>query len=269
MSSISKRTLGFSFSATMAALFLAAAPGLARATPVYASGHCDLCSDYDSAAGALELHYHFHAIGPGYDEDGNTLVGEIEPSSLYTRVSDVTKTTAPGGSTYSFLGASAGSDVWILPQNPVTTLPYLGFGTEELEPEDWSTGITYTLLGVSGPGEFSMWMSGTFGNPIVYWATSNGIVDGDGNYTDVYTQAALGHSHANWGFTAEGVYEVQMQISGTLADGTTKVSSDVETFTFLVGSDTVVPEPGTIAMLSSGAVGVLLSLWQRRRNKIG
>jgi surface-anchored protein len=267
MSIILKRMSGFTFVAAIAAAFLTATVERANATPVYASGHCDLCADYDPSEGTMELHYHFHAIGPGYDEDGNTLVGEIDPSELYTRVSDATKTTVPSG--YGFLGASVGSDVWILSQNPTTGVPFLGFGTEELDSDDWSTGITYTLLGVSGPGECSMWMSGSFGNPIVYWATSNGIVDGDGNYTDTYTQAALGHSHANWGFTAEGVYEVQMQISGILADGTTKVSSDVETFTFLVGSNTAVPEPGTVALLSSGAVGVLLGLWRRRRNKIG
>jgi surface-anchored protein len=82
----------------------------------------------------------------------------------------------------------------------------------------------------------------------------------------------LGHSHANWGFTTEGVYAVEMQISGDVMEykegvstGPTTVYSDVETFTFLVGSSTV-PEPGAIAMLSSAAVGLALSFWNRRRN---
>jgi surface-anchored protein len=258
MSSISKRTVGFTFAVAMAVLLAATRPLCADSIPVYASGHCDLCADYED--GGLSLHYHFHATGPGYDEDGNTLVGEYEPSSLYTRVSDATKTTVPSDPAYSFLGESAGSNVWILPQNQTSGVPFLGFGTEELEPDDWSTGISYKLVSANGPGEVSMWMSGTFGNPIVYWATSDEVTS-----SDVYTQAALAHSHANWGFTAEGVYNVQMQISGTPV-GSSTVYSDVETFTFLVGSSTV-PEPGTIAMLSSAAVGLALSLWKRRRNK--
>jgi len=258
MCSISIRTLGFSFVAALTILSVAVASTRAGTIPVYASGHCDLCADYEDSA--LSLHYHFHSESPGKDEDGNSLVGEIEPSSLYTRVSDATKTIVPSGSTYSFLGAPAGSNVWVLSQNPTSGQPFLGFGTEELDDEVWTTGVTYKLMSVSGPGQFSMWMSPPFGDPIVYWATSNGI-----NSSDVYTQAALGHSHANWGFTSEGVYDVQMQLSGTPAGGS-MTYSEVETFTFLVGSSTV-PEPGPIAMLSSGAVGLALSFWKRRRNK--
>ena len=264
MSSISKQTFVFSFAVAIIILSVPIAPARAGTILVYASGHCDLCADYEDDA--LALHYHFHAESPGMDENGNPLLGEISPSTLYTRVSDETKITAPGGSAYDFLGAPAGSDVWVLSQNNNTGQPYLGFGTEELDDDDWSTGIDYTLISVAGPGEFSMWMSPPFGDPIVYWATSDGIVDGDGSYTDVYTQAALAHSHANWGFTAEGVYNVQMQVSGTLANGTTLVSSDVETFTFLVGSSTV-PEPGTIALFASGAA-VMLGLWRRRGSKV-
>ena len=264
MSNILKQTFVFGFAATIAILSVAIAPARAGTILVYASGHSDLCADYED--GSLALHYHFHTESPGLDENGDPLLGEISPSALYTRVSDETKIAASGGSAYGFLGTPAGSDVWVLSQNHEIGQPYLGFGTEELDYDDWSTGIDYTLISVNGPGEFSMWMSPPFGDPIVYWATSDGIVDGDG-YTDVYTQAALSHSHANWGFTAEGVYQVQMQVSGTLADGTTSVSSDVETFTFLVGSSTV-PEPGTIALLASGAAAMMLGFWRRRGNKI-
>jgi surface-anchored protein len=251
------RILGLSLAAAIVMLLSVAKPACADTLPVYASGHCDLCADLES--GAMSLHYHFHSESPGKDESGNSLVGEYEASSLLTRVSDATKTTVPTSSAYRFLGASSGSNVWVLSQNNVSGTPYLGFGTEELDPDDWKTGITYKLVSVSGPGQFSMWMSDSFGNPLVYWATSDGI-----DSSDAYTQAALSHSHANWGFTAEGVYTVQMQISGTLADETT-VTSEIETFTFLVGSSTTVPEPGTLALLASCLGSVGLITWRKRR----
>ena len=259
MSDVMKRTLRC---AVAIAALLGAAPTLrGDAIPVYASGHCDLCADYED--GAMALHYHFHAESPGKDESGNTLVGEYEPASLCTRVSDATKTTMSENPQYAFLGAPVGSNVWVLSQNNVSNQPYLGFGTEELDDEQFPNGVAYKLISASGPGQFSMWMNDAFGNPIEYWATSNGITDKDGNLTDVYAQAALAHSHANWGFTAEGVYTVRMQLSGTPADHAT-VSSEIETFTFLVGSSTTVPEPGT-SCLAAIAIGTLgLATWRKR-----
>jgi surface-anchored protein len=267
MSSISKRALVFSFAAAMAAWCVLAAPACAGSIPVYASGHSDLCADYNSTEGIFELHYHFHEGEYGLDEDGNHLgyyeglewVGEYEPSELYTRVSDATKrkvsaTLAP------FIGAPVGADYWRLPQTSQTGVPFLGMGTEELKPSDWSGNINYTLKDVSGPGQFSMWAVDGEGVLTTYWTTSDGI-----SPSDVYGQLADVHAHTNFGFTAEGVYNVQMQLSGTRI-GVGAVSSEVETFTFLVGSSTV-PEPGTIAMLSSGAVGVALSFWKRRHSK--
>jgi surface-anchored protein len=254
----------FSVSLVVALIVLGATATSARADaiPVYASGHCDLCADYEDDA--MSLHYHFHPESPGKDEHGNSLVGEYEPSALYTRVSDSRKSLAPTSPAYKFLGATAGSYIWTLSQNNISGTPYLGFGTEELDDEVFPNGVTYTVISANGPGQFSMWMNDEFGSPIEYWATSNGIVDSQGHYTENYTQAAIAHSHANWGFTAEGVYEIRMRVSGTTNEGTA-VSSPVETFTFLVGSHTVVPEPSTFALLTSavGFAGVVVC--RRRR----
>lgn len=257
MNSTLKQTIKFSLTSVMVLCFVTIAQTHANAGLVYSGGHCDLCADYDETENALELHYHFHDGSPGTTEEGVSLIGEISPSELYTRVSDATKTTTPDNSAYDFLGVPANSDIWILPQAQMTGVPFLGFGTEELDPADWSTDISYKLISVDGPGEFSLWMSAWNGTPELYWATSDGI-DED----DVYAQMTLSHAHANWGFTAEGVYEVQMQISGTLSGGTT-VSSEVETFTFLVGSSTVVPEPGTFVLLVS-ALGALCLIRRKK-----
>jgi len=259
MSSISKRTLGFSLAATMALVFAATAPVCADGIPVYASGHSDLCADYISTEGIFELHYHFHEGEYGLDEDGNHLEGEYEPSELYTRVSDATKNTV-SANLAGFVGAPVGADLWWLPQTSQTGVPFVGMGTEELTLSDWSGNINYTLKGVSGPGQFSMWAVDGKGVLTTYWATSDGI-----GPSDVYGQLADVHAHTNFGFTAEGVYTIQMQVSGTL-DGGTTVSSEIETFTFLVGSSTTVPEPGEFALLAAACGMAGLAAWRKRRS---
>ena len=259
MNSILKQTIKFSLATVMALCFVTITQTHTNAGLIYSGGHCDLCVDYDNTNNSLELHYHFHDGSPGSTEEGSSLIGEIPPSELYTRVSDTTHTTTPDNSAYDFLGVPANSDVWILPQAQMNGVPFLGFGTEELDPADWSTDISYKLISVDGPGEFSLWMSAWNGSPELYFATSDGIDE-----NDVYTQMTLSHAHANWGFTAEGIYKVQMQASGTLSNGTT-LSTDVETFTFLVGSNTAVPEPGTFALLASTLVA--LCLMRRKKHQ--
>ncbi len=258
MLNISKRTVGLQLAIAAALLLATAATSRAESRPIYAEGHCDLCACYEG--GELHLHYHFHGTGAGADENGNPLVGEYGASELYTRVSDATKFTMSADARFSFLGAEAGDDVWALSQSGAAGQPYLGFGTEELDDEQWPTGVVYALKSVNGPGEFSMWTTDKLGAPTVYWATSDGITA-----SDVYAMSALGHSHVNWGFTAEGVYEVEMQLSGTPAGGS-KLYSEVETFTFLVGSSTV-PEPSAIAMLLSAGAIAAFGLWRRRWNR--
>ena len=267
-------------------LSLVLATSLAQATTaragtlsrdVYLSGHCDLCADYDKTEGKLELNYHFHS--GGYYEGsvpgtiGNSITpDEYAPSSLYTRVPDSSATPVSdyAGTKWNLLGAT-GSNVWVLPSSlsQGQVMPYLGFGTDELDDgsdtEDdtsddhtWSN-ITYSILGVDCPtgGNFSMWTGTT--TPTFYWASSDGITS-----SDAYSQGIGGHNHANFGFTTEGVYEVQMQLGAT-RDGVA-VTSDVETFTFLVGNTTI-PEPSTFLLLLTGAAVAVWTIWRQRSSE--
>jgi surface-anchored protein len=143
-------------------------------------------------------------------------------------------------------------------------MPYMGFCTKEIDDEAaislWSS-ITYSLVNTTGPGDFAMWTDGQI--PTAYWSSLDATATVNGNNTIVVTTPS--HSHVNFGFTEEGIYDVTMQIAGT-RDGVAMQSAP-ETFTFLVGSSTV-PEPGTITMLISGVAAVLLGLWRRRCNMV-
>jgi surface-anchored protein len=240
------------FGVLAAVVFAAAASARADTLPIYLKGHADVGLVYE---GGLVLHYHIH--NGGEDELGRPLEGEFQPNELYTRVPDAAKLVRPAASTWDFLGVPSGSPVWVLPQNDAEVMPFLGFGSEDLVKSDWIGGVSYKLVGVQGPGQVALWTTSWSGSPTAAWQSSDGL-----NATDSYSMSIPSHGHANWGFTAEGVYQLTIEASGThLQDGHV---SDTETFTFLVGNSAQVPEPGTIALLTSGGVALLVGLRRRR-----
>jgi surface-anchored protein len=217
---------------------------------VYSAGHGDIGLAYD--AGALELHGHIHA---GSVVDGVALGADAEfaPSGFTILVPDPS-ISRPSGSAWDFIGTAAGSPIWFLPQSQDASKPFLGIGSEELDPGDWTGFLSITLNSVSGPGRFSVWQNGTFGDPSVRMSTADGI-----SGTDRILLSAGGHAHYNFGFTAPGLYEVTFTASGVHAvDGTV---SDTGTFVFAVQA---VPEPSEYALFA-GIAGLAFAAWRRRR----
>jgi surface-anchored protein len=202
----------------------------------YTEGHADIGVAYEEDG--LFLHYHFHAgaVLNGVELDDEA---EYEPEEIYTRVASSQLVARPAGSQWDFIGTSAGGDMWYLPQVQETGVPFLGSGAEETNPDDWTpNSFSYTITAVSRPAgsHFSIWQSDIFGDPIVLAATSDGL-------PDTLSVPSGSHSHYNWGFTAEGIYQVQITATGThLLDGPV---SDSGTFWFAVGN-AVVPEPSSL-----------------------
>jgi surface-anchored protein len=82
------------------------------------------------------------------------------------------------------------------------------------------------VLDVRGPGDFSVWQTGSFGDVRAFVASSDGLDE-----QDVFRATIGSHTHAHLGFTAPGRYEIDMQARTFDADNT-ELLSPVTTFTF-------------------------------------
>ena len=213
----------------------------------YSDGHADVGVAY-AGPGALELHWH---MDDGAVVDGvSILETEFEPNGIRAIV-PTTSSFVRGASdpTWGFIGNAAGAVTYFLPEVSTPGLPFLGFGSEELDTLDWTTpNLNWSISSFSGPGHFSMFND--FGTPSVAACTFLG----DTNFTTILG----GHSHFNFGFTQPGVYDVEFTVSGThVVDG---LATDTQTYRFDV---TAVPEPSSIG----GALALAGSWALRRRRK--
>ena len=202
----------------------------------------------------LELHFHFeNAVDAA---GGGTIpAGEYAPTdhSVFIAGPPILR---PSGSSWDFLGAPTDS-IWYLADFVEPNKPFLGWGLEDLDPADWNGQLTWNLVSVvSAPtgGNFSLW-SESFGTPTVRFATSDGIT-----VADAFTQTAGGHEHFFLGFSREGIYQVELGISGN--HKTLGNLSGTGVFTYAAG----VPEPSSIALLSVVSTGGCFG-WIRRKRR--
>lgn len=245
------------------ALFFLLATSRVSYADIYIGGHADLGVGFDAG----NLHLHIHAENDLQLFGGGTaLAGEYNPGDLDIGVPGPS-INRPGAAVWSFLAPNAGDAVWFLPQSTDPNKPFLGIGTEDLTDAGWTTPLTWQFNSIStvsgGASSFALWQNDLFGNPTVF---ASSIVPGG----DSWTQSALGHDHFNFGFTAEGIYDVSFTITGTnsgidaIAAG---VYSDTATFRFVVGIAiiTAVPEPSGLMLVGIALGGLAL---RRRRDSL-
>ena len=222
----------------------------------YTNGHADIGLAYSQADG-LFLHYHFGVGSAILDGAPATAANEeLSPSEAYVRVADSTKVFVPGS--VPFLSLNTNDPAWILSQSNVSGQPFLGIASEELLATDF-TSAGFRLTGFRGPvgGEFALFGQSGF-TTNVFMQTNNGINPAQ----DLYNIGIGSHDHANYGFSKEGVYDLDIQ---GFASGPAGSFTDSGTFRFVVGSLTAVPEPSSMVLLIAGASASLLS---RRRRRI-
>lgn len=171
-----------------------------------------------------------------------------DPDRTVLRVSDAALMAAPTGSDYAFMGAQAGEQYYVVPQTQNPNVVWLGWNTQD--PGVVSAidrGATMRIGSVSGPGRTWMFLQdGTFGKPRL-------LVDGQsGQAQDVWVDAST-HVHANWVFTAPGVYTAALTFSARTTDGR-QVSAST-TLRFAVGSQTSADEAFAAAPAGSTEAG--------------
>jgi hypothetical protein len=224
----------------------------AKAASTWTTGHGDIGVHY--AAGELHLHMHLHA---GAVVGGSTLgLGtEFEPGDIYTAVTGVAHLSRPSNPALNPTGVSAGSPIWILPITANPALPFLGWGTEELDSGDWTGDLTFSLVDVlspSGNGFFSVYTPDGFGGLDFNMSNFDGGITG----ADFAAQAAGTHNHRFVTFSETGLWEVKLKVSGTHAvDGF--IESGTESFFFQV-----TPEPSKALFAGMGLSAVF---FRRRR----
>lgn len=144
-------------------------------------------------------------------------------------VRDEAQMSIPSEGGYGFLGAAP---TWyVIPQTEKQGVVWLGWNTQDPQVSaQVQRGVTMTLGPVAGPGESYLFLQdGTFGEPRLLM---NGV---DGNAHDVWVDVNT-HVHANWAFSAPGVYTTPLSFTAETNDGATLTHTSV--LRFAVGNET-------------------------------
>jgi surface-anchored protein len=146
-------------------------------------------------------------------------------------VAEAAKTTLPDSTP---LGPG-GSSLWIIPASQDPDLLYLGTSAEPptfagrpgIPTGAFNGNLTLRLISVDGPGQFIVWQTpgGTFD---FAFDTRDGITG-----ADAHTVILGSHEHFNWAFSTNGLYNIALQFSGQLADGSS-ISSPITPISFNV-----------------------------------
>lgn len=96
--------------------------------------------------------------------------------------------------------------------------------------------IDLTATGVDGPGEASAYLTTSFGQPEIAFASSDGFDAATGYDADTAHLPADAHQHMSWAFTAPGVYRVHFRASLRTTPGATPAPVGEGTAVFAVGT---------------------------------
>ena len=181
------------------------------------AGHVDMGPRFNNGKFELMLH----------DDHGESPVWRSLDEVIY-RGSDKAILEVPNDPRYSFVGAPAGSKVYVIPQTETKGVIWPGWNTQDPQlVSKLNRGVNLTLEQVSGPGTFSLYLeNGNFSAPQELWSSTKS--EPQKLWVEKNT-----HTHANWVFTAPGEYLLKVTASAELSDGSTV--TDTRYLKFAVG----------------------------------
>ena len=83
-------------------------------------------------------------------------------------------------------------------------------GTGEQFGATRSSDVLLSATQVDGPGGLVTYLTGTFGDPEIYFDSSDGFDPSDGYRDDTVTLPPDAHTHLSWAFTEPGVYTLDL-----------------------------------------------------------
>lgn len=204
---------------------------------VLANVHTDAVSTYFEES-------EFHLATFADIAEGNGI--RLDPAETVFHVGDSSRTTVPMG--FEFIG-EPGAEMWVAPEeSPIGDGGYTqlwpGFSTEHV-----AAGVlradetTFTLTGLEGPGDLELFSGGGTGGINRLWSSDEDI--------DEFTVGRT-HMHANWAFTAPGVYALDVTASAATVDGVPMSAS--ATYSFVVGELEAPARTDTTLSASANAI---------------
>lgn len=129
------------------------------------------------------------------------------------RIPDAALFPIPEGD-YGFLG-EAGDEIHMLPQVQASGIVWPGWNTQDPSVIDAVPGtVDWNLTAVDGPGEFTVFLTGSFGGVDVLFDSAEAL-------PQTVTVPRNTHAHGNWTFSEPGVYLLTVEFTATTGEGET------------------------------------------------
>lgn len=169
---------------------------------VIADGHVDIGPRFADGAWTAQLRD---------DRAAESVWRELDDVVL--QVPDTALFPIPEGD-FDFLGET-GQEIYMLPQVQASGIVWPGWNTQDPSVIEGVPGaVEWNLTKVDGPGEFTIFLTGTFGGAEVLFDSSEAL-------PQTVSIPRNTHAHGNWTFSEPGVYRLTVEFTATTSDGET------------------------------------------------
>lgn len=195
--------------------------------------------------------------------------GDFAPHDALAFVDRPARGPRSAGSSFDFIGVAGGQLYWRLPQTQNTKLLFAGVNANGVDYDTFASyvepdprigtkiaapWIKLAIVGLHGlapetpaPGSFSIWSSEDTGPKV--WVSS---FEGGLTSPDCLFVLPQSHAHYNWGFTARGIYGVDVVASAYLGPAQTNPISSA-LYTFYFGVEAGLPGDANLDSIVDGA----------------